>query len=541
MAEAETPSNYTPGYWLWDDPDHGGYTKFDDATSKQIEDRLKEAITAKTKGPIEVSLSAGPWFGLQKNKGVYSCVLIVDCTDTSRPIIQQARQTNTNSGYKRPIKRHPPLDPPLEENLQKLLDELEGKWEWKDDYGWKEYDLETMAQIEEAFHKKLPKVELSAGSFFSKQEGTYYIEFNYLSLPASAQQHNRKSHYGRWVRRIPVKNSKKEIQKKKQEAFMVKSDKHFLWKKYYAALSIEDFQDQKNDAKLKSNLKCSICLSEFEEKDLLENQRGDQVAKFKQAITDNDDNKESADKPDKSDKSDKTENDDNNNNQGDNAEDDEKSDNNVRKHRFDLSKARAYVSDSTIIGLTNCSYGHYFHAECILPQLNAKQTCPLCTYPYGVIIGHQPDGRLYVTKARARCSGFNDAKDSIKMLFEFPGGIQGEHHPNPGKIYFGDLREAFLPNNREGREAAMLTRLAFQRKLIFQIGTSLTLQQDNRIVFGSIHLKTSTTGGNTKHGFPDDEYFSRFKQELKVKGITTALLDDDAKKFIEQGFPKPCE
>jgi len=202
-----------------------------------------------------------------------------------------------------------------------------------------------------------------------------------------------------------------------------------------------------------------------------------------------------------------------------------------------LTKARGLVSDKTIIGLTKCSYGHYFHAECILPQLNQSRTCPNCYAAYGTIIGHQPEGRLYVTKARARCSGFADAKDSIKLLFEFPGGIQNEHHPNPGKIYFGDLREAFLPNNKEGREAAMLTRLAFKRKLIFQIGTSLTLQQDNRIVFTSIHLKTSTTGGAAKHGFPDDGYFDRLKNDLKVKGITTELFGDEEKNFIKNGFP----
>eukprot|EP00483_Globobulimina_turgida_P007909 UN07925 len=93
----------------------------------------------------------------------------------------------------------------------------------------------------------------------------------------------------------------------------------------------------------------------------------------------------------------------------------------------------------------------------------------------------------------------------------------------------------------EGGEAAMLTRLAFKRRLIFQIGTSLTLQQDNRIVFGSIHLKTSTTGGAAKHGFPDDKYFERFKAELKVKGITTDLLDDEAKEFIAKGFAEGLE
>eukprot|EP00486_Rosalina_sp_Unknown_P000517 CAMPEP_0201566436 /NCGR_PEP_ID=MMETSP0190_2-20130828/6179_1 /ASSEMBLY_ACC=CAM_ASM_000263 /TAXON_ID=37353 /ORGANISM="Rosalina sp." /LENGTH=527 /DNA_ID=CAMNT_0047985121 /DNA_START=49 /DNA_END=1632 /DNA_ORIENTATION=+ len=525
---AETTDNddnntaYTPGVWLWDDPDHGGYTKFDDPTSNQIEDKLKDAIDKKTKGSIEVKLSAGPWFGLPKNKEIYVCVIIVDCTDPKRPVIQQARQTNTNSGYKRPIKRDPPLDPPLAKELQDILDTLQGKWEWKDDYGWKEYDLQTMSQIENSFQKKEKKVELSAGNFFSKQSGIYFIEFNYLSLPASAQQHNRKSHYGRWVRRIPVKGMEQSTEKKpggmteKQKEFFLKQDKHFIRKKHYAPLSIEDFNDQNNDETLKQNLKCSVCQEEFEEKDLIEKQ-----------------NEKASEKKVKNEAAFK--------NDGNN--DDEKN-NSKREHKYDLSKAALnpkYLKDETIVGLKQCAYGHYFHANCILQALDANCVCPLCKMPYDVITGYQPEGRLYVTKARARCQGFNDAKDSIKMLFEFPGGIQNDHHPNPGKIYFGDLREAFLPNNKEGREAAMLTRIAFKRKLIFQIGTSLTLQQDNRIVFGSIHLKTSTTGGREKHGFPDDDYFTRFKDELKQKGITTALLTKEDHRFIDDGFPAAAQ
>ena len=36
---------------------------------------------------------------------------------------------------------------------------------WKDDYGWKEYDLETMKQIEDAYQNKDKTVELSQGNF----------------------------------------------------------------------------------------------------------------------------------------------------------------------------------------------------------------------------------------------------------------------------------------------------------------------------------------------------------------------------------------
>eukprot|EP01084_Bolivina_argentea_P314177 544169_1 len=274
-----TQEKHADGHWLWDDPDHGGYTKFDDETSAQIEKRLKEAIRAKTKGPIEVTLTEGPWFSLPKNSGTYSCVIIVDCTNPNRPVISQARQTNTTSGFKRPIKRYPPLDAPLEDHLQKILNILEGKWEWKDDSGWKEYDLETMKQIEDGYQKKLERVDLNAGKWFGKpsNKGTYYIEYNYLSLPCSAQQHNKKSHYGRWVRRIPTRQIEEKEELTKQQKFFLKNDKHFLWRKQYFPLSKADFQEQKNDDKLKDNLKCSICLSDFDEKDLLENQKGDKV------------------------------------------------------------------------------------------------------------------------------------------------------------------------------------------------------------------------------------------------------------------------
>ena len=109
----ELPEDYKPGVWSWDDPDHGGYTKFDDPTSKQVEARFVKAIRDRTKGPFEIILNCGPWFGKEKNKGIYTVVLTVDCTDAKRPIIHNGQQTNINSGFKRAIKRDPPYDPPL--------------------------------------------------------------------------------------------------------------------------------------------------------------------------------------------------------------------------------------------------------------------------------------------------------------------------------------------------------------------------------------------------------------------------------------------
>lgn len=296
------------------------------------------------------------------------------------------------------------------------------------------------------------------------------------------------------------------------------------------------FQEQQEDEMLKQNLKCSICLCELKEEELLESQLPDKDL-GKEEIPQDDDKEEDENDNNAEDKG-KGKGD------GDEKEDEaetaRKQKNAKRKHRFRFGgKANQLVTDDTVVGLCKCTYGHYFHAKCILEALNNKIECPNCKQAYGPITGDQPDGRLYVTCQRAQCAGF-DEKDAVKMLFEFPGGIQGANHPHPGKNYFGDLREAFFPNNKEGREWAMLVRLAFERKLMFGIGRSQTLKLDDRIIFGSIHLKTATTGGTEKHGYPDPNYFKNLEKELAVKNITRKQLeelDPVHKKFIEDGFP----
>eukprot|EP00485_Elphidium_margaritaceum_P011410 CAMPEP_0202707332 /NCGR_PEP_ID=MMETSP1385-20130828/19679_1 /ASSEMBLY_ACC=CAM_ASM_000861 /TAXON_ID=933848 /ORGANISM="Elphidium margaritaceum" /LENGTH=257 /DNA_ID=CAMNT_0049366029 /DNA_START=1 /DNA_END=774 /DNA_ORIENTATION=+ len=199
--------------------------------------------------------------------------------------------------------------------------------------------------------------------------------------------------------------------------------------------------------------------------------------------------------------------------------------------RYDLSGANKLVSDQTIVVLNKCTaLDHYFHASCAKQKLDAKQACPKCSVSYGEIVGHQPDGQLYISKMRTvKCAGFESSKGSIKMFFEFTNGMQDEHHPSPGKKYFGEKIEAYLPNNTDGREACMLTRWAFKRRLLFQI-------KENCIEFGSIDLKTKPYGGAQKRGFPDANYFRNFKNQLKAKAITVDLFTDDEKKFIEEGF-----
>ena len=118
---------------------------------------------------------------------------------------------------------------------------------------------------------------------------------------------------------------------------------------------------------------------------------------------------------------------------------------------------------------------------------------------------------------------------------KFQGGIQTKKHKNPGKRYRGDSRRAYLPNTKQGREALELSRIAFNRKLIFTIGQSLTTHIDNCIVWNGIHFKTNITGGEVNHGYPDNGYFDRFKDELKSKGVTVNDLNQHQNKFIQNG------
>ena len=64
--------------------------------------------------------------------------------------------------------------------------------------------------------------------------------------------------------------------------------------------------------------------------------------------------------------------------------------------------------------------------------------------------------------------------------------------------------------------------MAFQRKLTFLVGTSVTTGRKNTVVWSGIHHKTNTHGGVSHFGWPDETYFDRVKSELSDRGITVA-------------------
>ena len=129
--EEQEPFEYEEGRWEWDDPDHGGWAKFDNETSQQIEQALKGKIdegVGSFKGKVEVTLSKGSFFGKSSNKGVYAVVLDMGWNGT-HPIVNAARQTNVKTGFKRSIRRVPGLDPPLTTEHKQVWSPLHSEYD----------------------------------------------------------------------------------------------------------------------------------------------------------------------------------------------------------------------------------------------------------------------------------------------------------------------------------------------------------------------------------------------------------------------------
>ena len=129
------------------------------------------------------------------------------------------------------------------------------------------------------------------------------------------------------------------------------------------------------------------------------------------------------------------------------------------------------------------------------------------------MIGDQPPGNMnvYVNKAM-NCDGYPDC-GTIVIQYHMHSGKRGDIN------FPGTSRSAYLPDNPEGNEVLKLLQEAFERKLIFTIGRSVTTGRDNQIVWNGIHHKTNTSGGSAYFGYPDPTYFDRVKLELAMKGV----------------------
>ncbi|XP_074489004.1 uncharacterized protein LOC141766236 isoform X1 [Sebastes fasciatus] len=162
---------------------------------------------------------------------------------------------------------------------------------------------------------------------------------------------------------------------------------------------------------------------------------------------------------------------------------------------------------------------HEFCEECLKRSTETMgPTCPLCKDVFGVMEGDQPDGKMTWHSGSLSLPGFRDC-GTITINYNMESGIQTEKHSNPGQRYSGISRTAYLPDNKEGKEVLRLLKKAFDQKLIFTIGTSRTTGMDNQVTWNDIHHKTSPSGGAESFGYPDPNYLSRVRDELKAKGV----------------------
>ena len=122
-----------------------------------------------------------------------------------------------------------------------------------------------------------------------------------------------------------------------------------------------------------------------------------------------------------------------------------------------------------------------------------------------------PDGTMTWSIINQACQGF-EKHDTIQISYVFPNGVQENGIP-----YSGTSRNGYFPNSPEGILLFKMFVLAFERRLPFLVGTSLTTGQQNTVVWAGIHHKSTMGGG--PFGYPDATYFNRVLEELKVRNI----------------------
>lgn len=70
------------------------------------------------------------------------------------------------------------------------------------------------------------------------------------------------------------------------------------------------------------------------------------------------------------------------------------------------------------------------------------------------------------------------------------------------------------------RQVLKLLLVAWDRRLIFAIGTSSTTGESDTVIWNEIHHKTEFGSNLTGHGYPDPNYLDNVLTELTAQGIT---------------------
>ncbi|TFK01208.1 FH1/FH2 domain-containing protein 1 [Platysternon megacephalum] len=176
--------------------------------------------------------------------------------------------------------------------------------------------------------------------------------------------------------------------------------------------------------------------------------------------------------------------------------------------------------------------GHLYHLLCLVAMYNngnkdGSLQCPTCKAIYGEKTGTQPPGKMEFHIIPHSLPGYTESK-TIRIVYDIPTGIQGPEHPNPGKKFTarGFPRHCYLPDNEKGRKVLKLLIVAWDRRLIFTIGTSSTTGECDTVVWNEIHHKTEFGSNLTGHGYPDPNYLDNVLAELMAQGVSEANLKD---------------
>uniref|UniRef100_H2ZVB8 E3 ubiquitin-protein ligase n=1 Tax=Latimeria chalumnae TaxID=7897 RepID=H2ZVB8_LATCH len=180
--------------------------------------------------------------------------------------------------------------------------------------------------------------------------------------------------------------------------------------------------------------------------------------------------------------------------------------------------------------LSRC--GHMYHLLCLVEMyINGNKDgslqCPTCKAIYGEKTGTQPPGKMKFHIIPHSLPGHHESK-TIRIIYDVPAGIQGPEHPNPGKKFTarGFPRHCYLPDSEKGRKVLKLLIVAWDRRLIFTIGTSNTTGESDTVVWNEIHHKTEFGSNLSGHGYPDPNYLDNVLAELSAQGVNEDSLKD---------------
>ncbi|KAJ9596927.1 hypothetical protein L9F63_012052, partial [Diploptera punctata] len=200
-----------------------------------------------------------------------------------------------------------------------------------------------------------------------------------------------------------------------------------------------------------------------------------------------------------------------------------------------------------VVALTRCL--HQLHLDCLNSMLSSQPPnnkslyiqCPTCMTIYGEKTGNQPHGTMCWSTLPRSLPGHPGSR-TIQITYNIASGIQGPEHPNPGRPYYavGFPRVCYLPDTEKGRKVLKLVSVAFERRLVFTVGRSVTTGREDVVTWNEIHHKTESGVSNTGHGFPDAGFLDRCLAELAAQGVlqtrlmsSSMLINDPKYSFLK--------